>query len=137
MLPSEPQGNTHIHILKASASFWGQQITDSFLSFRCPASRRVCLPFAAVRNYVAEHPCFYSGVVSLPRHKHEGRNSPTHWSILEPQSQGRAALWVMQIRAIAQFQDFQTEKSWCSTNTTRAWHAFLGQGDPGSPTRGW
>lgn len=48
-------------------------------------------------------------------------------------------------RAIAQFQDSQTEKSGRSTNTTRVRHAFVGQGVPGSPktqptqrnTRGW
>lgn len=104
---------------------------NSFLSFGCPANRRACLLFATGYNCAAWHPCFYSGVVSLSRHKHEvgGRLSHTLEQIPEPRSHGRVRLSATQIRATAQFQDSQTEKSWCS----KMHHAFPGQGDTDSP----
>lgn len=106
---------------------------NSFLSFRCPANRSACLPFATGRDYVAHHPCFYS-VQTWTRVG--GRLSHTLEQILEPRSHGshgRGVLLAMQTRATAQFQDSHAEKSWRSTTAARARHAFPGQGDPGSP----
>lgn len=53
--------------------------------------------FDIVSNYVAEYPHFYSGVVSLSRHRNEGELSHTLEWILQPRSHGRVVFSAMQI----------------------------------------
>lgn len=106
---------------------------NSFLSFWRPASRRVCLPFAIVGNYVAELPHALSGVVSLSRHRNEEEPSP-HIGV------DSAAQISWQSHALGHadmcncpVSGSHNKNSWRSINNTRC-HALVGQGHAGSPT---
>lgn len=123
MLPSEPQSNSHIHILKAFASSLGlASKRNSFSLSWCLATGQFCLLLAIVGNYTAEHPHFHGGAFSQSRHQQWW--GPFLSGFCSPD------LRAEQCSRPRSVSGPRAENA--CTDNARVWHAFAGQGHAGS-----
>lgn len=126
MLPSEPQSNIHIHILKAFASFWGQQVSVTLFSL--PDAQQTGQFASFQPQSVITWQSTHISTVGLS-HSPDASNDRGPFSPSGFCSRDLRAEQCSRPRSVS---GPRAENAWHSADNARVCHAFAGQGHAGS-----